>query len=104
MRLAEPLKQNTVESFFRIWEGFVAGLFRLNRLAVMSLDWRKCGDEWGQGLRAAGPAWARATVIWRLFFFWLPMKITIAVIRGAFDGPRYNALTSFSPVATGSGQ
>lgn len=50
---------------FRIWEGFEAGLWRLNRLAVMSLDGRKCREpnggrdsgrlaQAGQGREASG--------------------------------------------------
>lgn len=80
VRLSERIKQNTAESVFRIWEGSVAGEWRLNGLVALSLDWRKCresngGRDWG-----SSPAWARVRGIWCLF--WLPIKITVAVICG----------------------
>lgn len=71
--------------------GFVAGLFGLNRLAVMSLDWRKCKrpnggrdpggrPSLGKGERHLAP------------FSWLPIKITIAVICGDSSTLRCRAL------------
>lgn len=47
MRLSERIKQNTAESVFRIWEGSVAGVWRLNGLVTLSLDWWKCRESNG---------------------------------------------------------
>ena len=49
----------------------------------------------GKGPRAAGPAWARVRGVWCFFlclFFWLPRKITIAVIGGAGNGAQAQCL------------
>ena len=89
--MIEMIKQNIVESFFRIWEGFVAGLFGLNRLAVMSLDWRKCKKPNGGRDPGGRPSLGKGERH-LVPFSWLPIKITIAVICGDSSPLRCRAL------------